>query len=245
MMPKAIRFLLQGLLAASLLTAVQTLSAQGTVSLHIQPDIDSAVYTTAELSVLDRYNPQPIITKDFIGQGWETILYRGNYIGYVRNNTLAGDYVRPATKVYMGPTEESPVMQTLQTSRQAYLKQRINNEWSQVVFNGVIPLYFMRNTGLSQSAFTSSDTPVDANISRTHVGKFERVTAMTRLLGGNYEYQLADAQGKIIAFVDIRNALFVGRIEDYWNKMVSIEGTSRDRPGSVPIVIDARFLSLR
>lgn len=244
-MPKAIRSLFQGILAASLLTAAQALSAQSGVSLHIRPDIDAPVYTTAELSVLDRYNPQPIISENFVGQGWETILYRGNYVGYVRSNTLAGDYVRPGTTVYMGPTEQSPAMQTLQAARQAYLKERINNEWSQVVFNGVMPLYFMRNTGLAQDSVNLNDPALDANISRTHIGRFERVTAMTRLLGGNHQYQLADAQGKVIAFVDINNALFVGRIEDYWGKMVTIEGPSRDRPGSVPIVIDARFLGLR
>lgn len=245
MMPKAIRSILKGLLTASLLTAAQALCAQATVSLHIRPDIDSAVYTTAGLDVLDRYNPQPIITEGFVGQGWETILYRGNYIGYVRSNTLAGDYVRPGTKVYMEPSEQSPVMQTLQTARQAYLKARANNEWSQVVFNGVMPLFFMRTTGLSDQMIASNDPGLSANISRTHIGKFERVSAVNRMLGGDYDYQLSDSQGKVIAYVEINNALFVGRIEEYWGKMVTIEGTTRDRPGSVPVVIEARFLGLR
>lgn len=243
-MLKAIRSITQGFLAVSLLVTAQTLSAQGEVPLHVKPDIDSPVHAHVPLSLIDRYNPQPILTEGFVGQGWETVLYRGNYIGYVRNNTLAGDYVRPGTQVYAQPNGQSPVVQTLETSRQAYLRGRANNEWSQVVFNGVLPLYFMRSNAEPLPA-SNRDTQPDAYISRTHVGKFERVSSVTRMLGGNYDYQLSDSQGKVIAYVDIKNALFVGPIEDYWNKNVTIEGTSRDRPGSVPLVIEARFLGLR
>lgn len=253
-MPKAIRSLFQGLLAAGLLMAAQGVNAQQSqlqvatdlqVPLHILPNVDSPVYTEADITVLDRFNPQPLVSKDFIGQGWEMILYRGNYIGFVRNETLAGNYVRPGTTVYMGPSEQSQPMQKLENSRQSHLNRRVNDDWSEVTFNGVIPLYFIRNINMSQNSIAANDPILTGNVARTHLGKLERVSAVTRMLGGNYDYQLADQDGKVIAFVDVNNALYVGRIEDYWNKWVNVEGISRKRAGTVPLVIEARFLSLR
>lgn len=247
MMPKAIRTFLSGFLAFSLAATAQSLCAQALVDLRILPDTNAPIHTKADIGVLDRFNPQPVVTKDFIGQGWEMVLYRGNYTGYVRNGTLAGEYVRPETKIYMGPTEDSPVMQTLQSARQAKFENRVNNEWSKVTFNGVIPLYFMRNNSpqMQGTAMAGDSASSDRDISRTYIGKLERVGSLTRLFGGSYEYQLVDANDKTIAYVDLSKALFVGRIENYWNKWVSIEGVSRQRAGSVPLVIDARFLSTR
>lgn len=247
MMTKTIRTFLSGFLALSFLATAQSLCAQALVDLRILPDTNAPIYTQADIGVLDRFNPQPLVTKDFIGQGWETILYRGNYTGYVRNGTLAGEYVRPDTKIYMGPTEDSPLMQTLQSARQAKFEERVNSEWSKVTFNGVIPLYFMRNNSpqMQGSATAGNSSAFERDISRTYIGKLERVGSLSRLFGGNYEYQLVDANDKTVAYVDLSNALFVGRVENYWNKWVSIEGVSRQRAGSVPLVIEARFLSAR
>lgn len=244
----AIRSLVQGFLAASLLIAANLAGAQSEqsanlVALHILPDTNSPVYTEADISALDRFNPQPVITKNFVGQGWESVFYRGNYIGFVRNGTLAGNYVRPGTVIYMGPTESAPQMQTLQSARQAFVNRQVNGEWSEVTFNGVIPLYFIRST-VSSPISASNGTPILAgDVARVHLGKLERVSAINRLFG-SYDYQLTDAGGTVIAYVDITHALYVGRIEDYWNKWVTIEGLSSRRGGSVPLVIDARFISL-
>lgn len=90
---------------------------------------------------------------------------------------------------------------------------------------------------------TPPDQPLGKKISRQLEGRFVRRTGLDNLFGPSFEYELRNADGKRLAYLDLSEALIYEPMNAYFDEFVEVEGNLASTSNG--LVMKARSLRLR
>jgi len=231
-----------------------------------QPDPSSAVIMvlkagTEQPTASDKVGPPPA--------GWMAVDVPGPFEAYVKNKDLTKQLdVLPGATVYMSPKEGAAVLTVFEKGDKAEITG-LRGGWTQVRLDKTLVGYIQGSQAAPATAAAVAPSaaapsaaapaapaaapagvapaapaaaPADQNVSFTRL--FEGTLATTRTLlspKGPYDWQLADADGKRIAYVDLTKLLLTDQIENYAGHAVVVLGSLKPvtDTGDLVIVVDA------
>jgi hypothetical protein len=256
------------ILAASALAWCASLDAATlsvSTAVQSQPDPSSPV-----IAILKAGSDEPMPT-DKVGPpppGWTAVDVRGPFEGYVRNKDLTKELdVHPGATVYLGPKDTSGVLTTFEAGDKAEITG-LRGGWTQVRLDKTLVGYIQANPTVVPSVpevAPSSPAPAApasapaAMPSTAPAGTGgDQSVALSRLYEGTlsstrtilmpkrpYEWQLVDASGKRIAYVDLTRLLLTDQIENYNGHPVVVLGSLKSVQDGKDLVIDADGLRLK
>lgn len=243
----------------SVATAVQT-----------QPDPAAPVLTllkagSEEPVPTDKAGPAPA--------GWSAVEVPGPFEGYVKNKDLSKQLdVMPGASIYMEPKDGGPVLAVFQKGDKAEITG-LHGRWTQVRLEKALVGYI--HAGPAESApLVSAPTapapsaasapsappaqpPAPASIAPSAPAQ-ESTVALSQLFEGTlastrsmltprrpYDWELVDASGKRIAYVDLSKLLLTDRIGNYAGRAVVVLGSIRPVKESNDLVIDVEGFRLK
>jgi hypothetical protein len=232
-----------------------------------QPDPASPVIAvlsagTEQPPVSDKAGPAPA--------GWIAVDVRGPFVGYVKNKDLTKQLdVVPGAQVYLGPKDSSGVLEVFAKGDTAVITG-LHGSWTQIRLEKTLVGYISSAPAAGPAdaaassapgpgsaaptspapvaavASTAAPAPPEGNAALAQI--FEGTLASSRsLLSPNrpYKWQLVDASGKRIAYVDMKDILLTDRIENYIGHQVVVLGSLRPVKETRDIVIDVEAFHLK
>jgi hypothetical protein len=250
-------------LAAACLACTAALKAATlsvATAVQSQPDASSSVIT-----ILAAGSPQPTPT-DKVGAppaGWIAVEVAGPFEGYVKNRDLTKQLdVIPGSTVYVAPKEGSGVITIFAKGDKAEITG-LHGSWTQIRLDKTVVGYIQTGAAAVEAVAPvpvtspaaapahpapSSAAPAsnggDASLSRL----FEGTLATTKSLlmpKRPYDWQLVDAAGKRIAYVDLSKLLLTDQIENYSGHGVVVLGSLNPVKDSDDLVIYVEGLRLK
>ncbi len=250
-----------GLASAAALNAA-TLSVATAV--QSQPDAASSVIT-----ILAAGSEQPTPT-DKVGLppgGWIAVEVAGPFEGYVKNRDLTKQLdVIPGATVYVAPKEGSGVITIFAKGDKAEITG-LHGSWTQVRLDKTIVGYIQTAASVAE-AVSSAPAPIssavtapttarpapsgpaassdneNASLSRLFEGTFA-TTKSILMPKRPYDWQLVDASGKRIAYVDLSKLLLTDQIENYAGRGVVVLGSLKPVKDTDDLVILVEGLRLK
>ena len=243
----------------SVSTAVQT-----------QPDAASPVITVLKAgseqpAPTDRAGPAPA--------GWSAVEVPGPFEGYVRNKDLTKQLdVVPGASIYLAPKDGAGVLTVFEKGDKAEITG-LHGIWTQVRLEktlvgyirtgpaepapaSVTPAVSVEPSAAPLSAPPASAAPAPAASAAAPAQ--EGSVALSRLFEGTlastrsvlaprrpYDWQLLDASGKRIAYVDIGKLLLTDQIENYAGRSVVVLGSIRPVRETKDLVIEVEGFRLK
>ncbi len=249
-------------LAGSAVVNAATLSVATAV--QSQPDASSSVIT-----ILTAGSPQPTPT-DKVGippAGWIAVEVAGPFEGYVKNRDLTKQLdVIPGSTVYVAPKEGSGVITIFAKGDKAEITG-LHGSWTQVRLDKTIVGYIQTGAGAAEAvssapapavAVATSPTPAPSAPSGGVASADGSSASLARLFEGTlattksllmpkrpFDWQLVDASGKRIAYVDLSKLLLTDQIENYSGHGVVVLGSLRPVKDSDDLVILVEGLRLK
>ncbi len=207
-----------------------------------------------------------------VPDGWTAVEVPGPFEGYVRNKDLTKQLdVSPGASVYMAPKDGAGVLSVFDKGDKAEITG-LHGAWTQVrlektlvgfIHTGPVsaaPLAPVASPvpaaapmpavptqpapAASDSSPASSQVASDAGLSRIFEGTLQ---PSRTLLGPKkpYKWQLVDASGAQVAYVDMTKLLLTEQIENYVGHQVVVLGSMGPVAGSSDIVIVVEALRLK
>jgi len=239
--------------SASLVGA--TLSAPTAV--QVQPDPASAVIVvlragTEQPVASDKVAPPPA--------GWTAVDVPGPFVAFVKNKDLSKALdVIPGASVYLTPKDGTPVLTTFAAGDKAEITG-LHGGWTQIRLEKTLVGYIQMSPAAPEApiAEAAAAAPAPAPAAPAAAAApaenyipsrlYEGTLASTKsLLGGKkpYAWQLSDADGNLIAYVDLSHLLLTDQIENYAGHAVVVLGALKPIEGSKDLVVDADGLRLK
>ena len=233
-----------------------TLSAP--TSVQVQPDPASAV-----IVVLKAGTEQPVAS-DKVGPppaGWTAVDVPGPFVAFVKNKDLSKALdVIPGANVYLTPRDGTPVLTTFAAGDKAEITG-LHGGWTQIRLEKTLVGYIQMSPAapaapIAEAPAAPAATPAPAAPAAAAAPAeayipsrlYEGTLASTKsLLGGKkpYAWQLSDADGNLIAYVDLSHLLLTDQIENYSGHPVVVLGSLKPIEGSKDLVVDAEGLRLK
>jgi len=233
-----------------------------TTAIQSQPDPASPVIAvlnagSEEPAPADKAGPAPA--------GWAAVEVPGPFVGYVKNKDLTKQLdVKPGVPLYLSPKDDAGVLEVFQAGDKAEITG-LHGSWTQVSLDKTLVGYVRTGPDQQAAAAPAAPAPVpaappaasvapvypaptspDANASLSRL--FEGTLSPTRTLLGPrrpYKWQLVDASGAPIAYVDLTKLLLTEQIENYSGHTVVVLGSFKPVKDSADIVIDVEALRLK
>lgn len=83
---------------------------------------------------------------------------------------------------------------------------------------------------------------LEAQVSREFSGTLRRNTGFRRWVSPNYPYFLESPDGQVMAYVELDDALVIGRVERFFDRPVILTGTTQALQGRSTFLIRTRFI---
>lgn len=235
-------------------------------AVQAQPDPASAVIT-----VLKAGSEQPAPT-DKVGPppaGWVAVDVPGPFEGYVKNKDLTKQLeVEPGANVYIGPKEGSGVLAVFAKGDKAEITG-LHGGWTQVRLDKTLVGYIQATpvaavaaaptapsapkgvaaaappAGSSRAQAPASTSPdEDQSLSRLFEGTLQ-TTRSALFPKRPYDWQLVDASGTLVAYVDLKKLLLTDQIENYSGHEVVVLGALKPVADTKDLVIVVEGLRLK
>jgi hypothetical protein len=228
-----------------------------------QPDPSSAVIT-----VLKAGSEQPVAS-DKVGPapaGWLAVDVAGPFEGYVRNKDLTKQLdVEPGANIYLAPKDGGAVLAVFEKGDKAEITG-LHGGWTQVRLEKTLVGYIQAGPAAPVSAAVSAPSSPAAPAPAAPSGPqstapaagggqsgalsklFEGTLATTQTILSPkrpYDWQLADADGKRIAYVDLTKLLLTDQIENYAGHAVVVLGSLKPVKDANDLVIEVEALRLK
>jgi hypothetical protein len=238
-----------------------------TVAVRLKPDATAPAYTYLKAGA----DPAPAAGV-IAPAGWAAVELPGPHDGYVRNQDLAKSMdMKPDAPIYTKPDPAAPVL-TLATRDDQTDITGMTGKWVQIKLDRKLTGYYQLPEPASPAATAlpagtaraPSPTPapmtdstaspaapivttgddVANGLARQFTGT---IVEAKRFLGPRpvYTYQLNDASGARLAYLDLGKLLLADRIESYLGRPVDVFGTAHTLPSSPTLVIAVETLNLR
>jgi hypothetical protein len=233
-------------------------------AVQVQPDAGSSV-----MVILPAGSEQPIPTDkvSLPAAGWIAVEIAGPFEGYVKNRDLSKQLdVVPGAKVYLAPKEGSAVLTVFAKGDKAEITG-LHGRWTQVHLDKTLVGYIQTGASAPQAAPaaavvapvlaplssvppTAPPAPAaspdegNASLSRLFEGTFATTKSML-MPTRPYDWQLNDASGKRIAYVDVSKLLLTDQIENYSGHTVVVLGSLKPVKDTNDLVIQVEGLRLK
>jgi hypothetical protein len=229
-----------------------------------QPDASSAV-----IVVLPAGSEQPTPSEK-VGippAGWIAVEVAGPFEGYVKNRDLSKQLdVIPGASILVAPKEGSGVLTVFEKGDKAEITG-LHGSWTQVRLDKVLVGYIQVSPSAPAPAAAAPVTPPapapeaapasapapaaaaapddgNAGLSRLYEGTLASTKSLL-LPKRPYDWQIQDASGKRIAYVDLTKLLLTDQIENYAGHGVVVLGSLRPVKDTNDLVIDVLGLRLK
>ena len=205
--------------------------------------------------------------------GWMAVSVPGPFEGYVHTADLAKSLdVKPGSSIYQAPADGAGVL-TLAVKGQKTTITGLRGRWTQVRLDASLVGYIRlgpaalagQSAALPQTVPFAPPAPVaSADIVSTEAGKpaalgaDDASVALARFFEGRflssrrafaprrpYDWQIDDAAGSRIAYLDVSRLLLTDQIANYVGHTVEVFGAARPVAGTRDIVIAVESLSLK
>jgi hypothetical protein len=255
------------ILAAAALTGGAALNAATlnvATAVQSRPDAASPV-----ISVLPAGSEQPAVS-DKAGAppaGWIAVELAGPFQGYVKNKDLTKQLdILPGSSIYLSPKDEASAFATYEKGDKADITG-LHGKWTQITLQKTIVGYIHGTAVASEApapvasapepapapspAAPAASAPADASPPTDDAGLsklFEGTLTGTRTLlmpKKPFEWQLVDADGKRIAYLDLSKLLLTDQIDNYTGHSVVVLGFLESIKKSDDLVIHAEGLRLK
>jgi hypothetical protein len=249
-------------------TALNAATLSVATAVQSQPDAGSAV-----IIILPAGAEQPTPTDKVAlpPAGWIAVELAGPFQGYVKNKDLSKQLdVIPGATIYLAPKAASGVLTVFAKGDKAEITG-LHGSWTQVRLDKTLVGYIQTSTGAPEAAPAAPPAPApvappvsapsnpapeppaaapsvpdegNASLSRL----FEGTLASTKSFFASkrpYDWQLVDASGKRIAYVDISKLLLTDQIENYAGHGVVVLGSLKPVKDTSDLVILAEGMRLK
>jgi hypothetical protein len=223
-----------------------------------QPDPASAVIT-----VLKAGSEQPAPT-DKVGPppaGWIAVEVTGPFEGYVHNRDLNKSLdVEPGASVYLAPKDGAGQLAVFEKGDKAEITG-LHGGWTQIRLDKTLVGYIQVGASAPSVASQPAAAPAPApsappapaavqpageNAPLSKLFEGTLATTKNRLLPKRpYDWQLVDASGNRIAYVDLTKLLLTDQIENYGGHAVVVLGSLGTVAGATDLVIQVEALRLK
>jgi len=232
-----------------------------------QPDPSSAV-----IAVLKAGSEQPAASGK-VGAapaGWTAVDVAGPFEGYVRNRDLTKQLdVIPGSTIYTAPKDGAAALAVFEKGDKAEITG-LRGGWTQVRLEKTLVGYIQMSPSaaapaaaaapapVAPSASAPSAAPIGAAQAATGAAPGDQNVALSRLFEGTlattksliypkrpYDWQLVDADGKRVAYVDLSKLLLTDQIENYSGHAVVVLGSLRPVKDAGDLVIEVEALRLK
>jgi hypothetical protein len=255
------------ILAAAALTGGAALNAATlnvATAVQSKPDASSAV-----IAVLPAGADQPALS-DKVGApppGWIAVDIAGPFEGYVKNKDLTKQLdIVPGSSIYLSPKDETQVFATYEKGDKADITG-LHGRWTQIRLQKTLVGYIQSDAAASVSSVPVAAAPAQAPAPAPSAPStspapapsapsgdvalsklFEGTLSGTRTLLSPrrpFDWQLVDADGKRIAYVDLSKLLLTDQIDNYAGHSVVVLGSLDSVKDSTDLVIRAEGLRLK
>ena len=232
-----------------------------------QPDPGSPV-----IIILPAGSEQPTPT-DKVGlppSGWIAVEVAGPFEGYVKNKDLSKQLdVVPGATVYVAPKDGSGALTVFAKGDKAEITG-LHGSWTQVRLDKTLVGYIQTAASAAEAAAAvpapaaapvsapSAPAPARAAPSGSAASSDDGSASLSRLFEGTlattksllmpkrpFDWQLVDASGKRIAYVDLSKLLLTDQIENYSGHGVVVLGSLKPVKDSDDLVILVEGLRLK
>jgi hypothetical protein len=248
------------LLLAAALAAASLSAAPLTETTAVQTRPESDAPAIAVLKAGTEPTPAASVTAP---PGWLAIELSGPYEAYVQNKDFLKNLdLHPGAPIRTAPKLDAPVLTRAEKGDSIEIIG-LFGKWTQVKFTKKIVGY-IQLAGVTSAApapvATAAPAPAPAAVDSNAPGHAVGTDANTlpRLLEGKvvstrhpftprrpYDYELIDASGSRLAYIDISHLLLTVRIENYIDHTVDVYGTVKSMNNGNDLVIAAESLQLK
>jgi hypothetical protein len=247
-------------------TALGAATLNQSTAVQSQPDPSAPVIAilkagTEQPAPSDKGGPPPA--------GWTSVEVDGPFEGYVRNKDLTKQLdVRPGASIYLAPKSDSGLLAVFEKGDKADITG-LHGAWTQLRLEKSLVGYIF--TGASQPiesapvAPAAMAAPIEAPVAAAASPAAPAAAApssggapLSRLFEGTlasakslfnprppYAWQLVDASGSRIAYVDLTNLLLTEQIDSYSDHAVVVLGSISTVKDSKDLVIAVEGLRLK
>jgi hypothetical protein len=253
------------ILAAAALTGGAALNAATlnvATAVQSKPDASSAV-----IAILPAGADQPALS-DKVGApppGWIAVDIAGPFEGYVKNKDLTKQLdILPGSSIYLSPKDETQVFAVYEKGDKADITG-LHGRWTQIRLQKTLVGYIQADAAASVSTAPVAASPAPAPAPSVPPAAtapapsapsgdvalsklFEGTLSGTRTLLSPrrpFDWQLVDADGKRIAYVDLSKLLLTDQIDNYAGHSVVVLGSLDSVKDSTDLVVRAEGLRLK
>jgi hypothetical protein len=231
-----------------------------TTAIHAQPDA-----TAGAIGFLKAGTDPTAAAKITAPDGWMAIELPGPHEAYVRNNDFSKSLdVHPGSAIHLSPKADAPVLATMQEGDKTEITG-LRSGWTQIKLYKTV-IGYIRIGGVTPGTAPAAvpapsgpppavtAVPVAPVISGSPAAGLPRellgVLVETRrlLLVGRrpaYAYQLNDADGKRIAFLEVSRVLPTLKMELYVDRFVAVTGVITQTDDWKNLVMDVQTLEAK
>jgi hypothetical protein len=199
--------------------------------------------------------------------GWLAVELSGPYEAYVQNKDFLKSLdIHPGAPIRLAPKHDAPVLTTAEKGDNIEIIG-LFGKWTQVKFSKKITGYIQVAGAMPAApsptpapAITEAPAPAPVATDSNAPGHEVNTDANTlpRLLEGKvvstrhpftprrpYDYELDDASGSRLAYVDVSHLLVTGQMDNYISHTVDVYGTVKPMNNGNDLVITAESLQLK
>ncbi len=248
-------------LALSALPLVPATAAPltGTTAVQTRPDAAAPLITFLKAGS----EPVPAPTAD-APAGWLAVSVPGPFTAYVQNQDLAKSLdVKTGSALYLKPSTDAGVL-TTSVKGDSIAITGLHGKWTEVRLDKTLVGYIHIGPLAAAADGTIKDAPPPSDLStasgpgkaapapspdETALPRFfeGRFVSTHRLLSSPkpYSWQLNDASGARLAYLDVRKLLLTEQIDNYVGHDVGVYGAASRVPGTKDMVILLESLRLK
>ncbi|HET7536320.1 MAG TPA: SH3 domain-containing protein, partial [Candidatus Didemnitutus sp.] len=228
----------------------------------LQPDAKSPVITRLKAG-------STIIYAGDAPPGWRRAEVSGTFEAYVHNKDITkGLEVEEGANIFAQPKKDAAILTTAQKGDKTEVTGLAGGDWCQVKIEkklqGFVATGAMANTPSDLKPVAAPVVPAPAanpNAPGKPVASTGNTADMPRLLTGTfgvarrviinpnppYDYQLSDANGRRLAYVDTRRLVLTdqNKIENFLDRVVVISGSVRNTIDGKDLVVAAESLQIK
>ncbi len=201
---------------------------------------------------------------DFPPEGWWAIRILGSYQGYVSNEDILKDFtIGTGATVFLEPSSDADMLTFIGAGEYAAVIS-VTGEWSRVVIRKTIGGYVaipgpeeVQKPDDSPPAATEIVPEVESTVTdpgpaplppvlistpnaamppRLFSGRLERTRRIFGR-GPKQDFQLIDSQGRVLAYLEVRNLLTTEPVERFLGQKVNVFGVPSKPEGSKIIIV--------
>ena len=225
-----------------------------TTAIHAQPDA-----ATPAIGYLKAGTEPTAAANTTAPQGWMAIELPGPHEAYASNNDFSKSLdIHPGAAIRLMPKADAPILTTMQEGDKTEITG-LRSGWTQIKLSKAVIGYI--NVGGSSSAPPAAAAPpaplamaagqpapvISSGPASALPHTFQGMLVETKrilLIGPrrDYDYQLNNAEGQRVAFLDVSKVLVTEKMERYLDRLVTVSGVLKQTPDGKDLVVEVESL---